>query len=128
MLAAVEQWGVEGAVKRFEGMFAFAVWDRVERTLYLVRDPLGQKPLYYTWMNGVFLFGSELKAIRPHPAFKPEINAGAVVLLLRYSYILGSALDLQWSTSWLPGSMLVVPLGRGPQRSGGGDTSLLVGR
>ncbi|HXR34972.1 MAG TPA: asparagine synthase (glutamine-hydrolyzing) [Candidatus Binataceae bacterium] len=110
MLAAVEQWGVEGAVKRFEGMFAFAVWDRVERTLYLARDPLGQKPLYYTWMNGVFLFGSELKAIRPHPAFKPEINASAVVLLLRYSYILDPHSIYNGVHKLLPGSMLIVPL------------------
>ena len=110
MLAAFEQWGIEAAVKRFEGMFAFAVWDRVDRTLYLVRDPLGQKPLYYTWMNGVFLFGSELKALRPHPSFRPEINPApwcccCVIVIFRIRYSIyhgvhklapGSILAYRW--------------------------------
>jgi asparagine synthase (glutamine-hydrolysing) len=109
MLAAFEQWGIEPAVKRFEGMFALAVWDRVERTLYLVRDPLGQKPLYYTWMNGAFLFGSELKALRPHPSFRPEINPGALVLLLRHSYIPDPYSIYNAVHKLAPGSILAIP-------------------
>ncbi|VAX19931.1 Asparagine synthetase [glutamine-hydrolyzing] [hydrothermal vent metagenome] len=87
MLAAIELWGLENAVKRFNGMFAFALWDRKKRTISLVRDWLGKKPLYYGWCDKTFFFGSELKAIRAHPRFTGEINKQALTLLLRYNYI-----------------------------------------
>ncbi len=87
ILAAVEEWGLKEATKRFVGMFAFALWDRQERALHLVRDRLGIKPLYYGWAGATFLFGSELKALRAHPAFRPEINRDALALQMRYSYV-----------------------------------------
>ncbi len=87
MLAAITEWGIEAAVRKFVGMFAFAVWDREERALHLVRDRIGIKPLYYGWMSRAFLFGSELKALRAHPAFVPQINRSALALQLRYDYI-----------------------------------------
>ncbi|BBL76643.1 asparagine synthase (glutamine-hydrolyzing) [Methylomagnum ishizawai] len=87
LLAAVEAWGVGEALKRCVGMFAFALWDRHDRVLYLARDRLGEKPLYYGWQDGMLLFGSELKAFKPHPAFKAEIDRSALSLLLRYGYI-----------------------------------------
>src|SRR3989338_10634884 len=74
MLAAISRWGVLEATKRFVGMFAFALWDRTERALYLVRDRLGEKPLYYGWVGNTFLFGSELKALTAHPDFRAEID------------------------------------------------------
>ena len=87
MLAAIEQWGLEGAVKRFVGMFAFALWDRKERVLHLVRDRLGVKPLYYGWLGRVFVFGSELKALKAHSEFCGEIDRGVLALMLRHNCI-----------------------------------------
>ena len=87
MLAAFDAWGVEEAVKRFNGMFAIAVWDREARRLYLVRDRMGVKPLYYGFAGSAFVYASELKAIRRHPAFDPRIDRGAVSLYLRFLYI-----------------------------------------
>ena len=74
LLSAVQQWGVFEAIKRCNGMFALALWDRQDRTLSLARDRFGEKPLYYGWAGNTFLFGSELKALRAHPAFDPEID------------------------------------------------------
>jgi asparagine synthase (glutamine-hydrolysing) len=87
MLAAMDHWGVAEALKRIEGMFAFAVWDRKRRTLILARDRLGEKPLYYGRMGDSFLFGSELKALVEHPAFVKDIDRDAVTLFLRHNYI-----------------------------------------
>ncbi|HXG23912.1 MAG TPA: asparagine synthase (glutamine-hydrolyzing) [Chthonomonadales bacterium] len=87
MLAAIEAWGLQEAVRRFNGMFAFALWDRQERELYLVRDRLGVKPLYYGWSGKTFLFGSELKAIRAHPAFCAEIDRNALALYMQHGYV-----------------------------------------
>ena len=74
MLVAFEQWGVHAATKRFNGMFAYALWDRSERRIYLARDRMGEKPLYYGWQGNTFMFASELKALRAHPAFRNQIN------------------------------------------------------
>lgn len=87
MLASFCQWGIEAAVKRFIGMFAFALWDRQERLLYLCRDRMGEKPLYYGWMGQTFLFGSELKALKIHPDWQGKIDRNALALLLRHNYI-----------------------------------------
>jgi asparagine synthase (glutamine-hydrolysing) len=87
MLAAIAAWGLEAALKKFVGMFAFALWDRQTRTLSLARDRLGEKPLYYGWQGETFLFGSELRAIKAHPAFRAEINRDALTLFLRHSAI-----------------------------------------
>jgi asparagine synthase (glutamine-hydrolysing) len=87
LIAAVEAWGVEATLKKAVGMFALALWDRETRTLTLARDRLGEKPLYYGWQGGVFLFGSELKALRAHPAFAGEIDRDALALYLRHNYV-----------------------------------------
>lgn len=87
MLAAFEAWGVESAIARFAGMFAFAVADLEDRLLYLARDRMGEKPLYYSQGDNGWLFASELKALKPHPSFRPEINRDALTLLLRHNFI-----------------------------------------
>ena len=89
MLEAMELWGVEEAVRRLNGMFAIALWRQSERALYLSRDRLGEKPLYYGWLGKTFFFGSELKALMAHPDFHPEIDRGALMLYLRHNYIPG---------------------------------------
>ncbi len=87
LLAAISQWGIEETLQKCVGMFAFALWDRQTQTLSLARDRLGEKPLYYGIHNGVFLFGSELKALKQHPAFIANIDRNALALLLQYNYI-----------------------------------------
>jgi asparagine synthase (glutamine-hydrolysing) len=88
-LALCDRLGVAAAVERSAGMFALAVWDRHERTLTLARDRVGEKPLYYGWCNGVLLFGSELKALKQHPAWRGTIDRGALTLFFRHSYVPG---------------------------------------
>jgi asparagine synthase (glutamine-hydrolysing) len=87
LLAALRHWGVEGALKRVNGMFSFALWDAHEHTLVLARDRMGEKPLYYGHSGGVFLFASELKALRSHPQWQGEVNRDAVALYLRHNCI-----------------------------------------
>lgn len=87
MLAAIVHWGLDAAVGKMVGMFAFALWDRAERMLHLVRDRLGEKPLYYGYANNCLLFGSELKALRAHPAWRGEIDREALTLFLRFGYV-----------------------------------------
>lgn len=87
MLAAFEAWGIEKALAAFNGMFAFAVWDKKEQTLTLARDRMGEKPLYYGWVGDSFVFGSELKAFRDIAGWPPSINRDAINLLMRFSYI-----------------------------------------
>ncbi|MCH7550335.1 MAG: asparagine synthase (glutamine-hydrolyzing) [Proteobacteria bacterium] len=87
ILEAIEAWGLEAAVQRFIGMFAIALWDRNERTLHLVRDRIGVKPLYWGRQGKLLLFGSELKALRAHPDWTPEIDRGALAAYFRHSYV-----------------------------------------
>ena len=90
VLAACEAWGVEQAVSRFIGMFAFALWDRKDKKLWLARDRLGIKPLYWAkTRQGEIIFGSELKALRAHPDCPYELDRDSVTSFLRYSYIPG---------------------------------------
>ena len=88
LLAAFEHWGVKATVGRAVGMFAIALWDRRERRLTLVRDRLGEKPLYYGWVgrgaNRTLVFGSELKALRAYPGFDNIVSRDALALYMQH--------------------------------------------
>jgi asparagine synthase (glutamine-hydrolysing) len=86
-LQGIVTWGLTETLQRSAGMFAFALWDRRERTLSLVRDRFGEKPLYYGWAGRDLVFGSELKALRAHPRFDAEIDRRALHLLAARTYI-----------------------------------------
>jgi asparagine synthase (glutamine-hydrolysing) len=83
------QWGVKSTIARLNGMFAIAAWDAGERQLFLARDRMGEKPLYWAIFDGLVLFGSELKALRVHPGWKPSLNRGAIAAFLRHHYVPG---------------------------------------
>jgi asparagine synthase (glutamine-hydrolysing) len=87
MLEAVECWGLNGALQRFVGMFAFALWDGLARELHMVRDRLGIKPLYYGSINGDFVFASELKAIYQYPGFDGTVDRDSLALYMRHNYV-----------------------------------------
>jgi asparagine synthase (glutamine-hydrolysing) len=87
LLACVSAWGLLKTLTSAVGMFAFALWDRSTRQLFLARDRLGEKPLYWGWQNDVLLFGSELKALRRHPAFQSGVNRQALASFMRHGYI-----------------------------------------
>ncbi len=87
LLACFTQWGIEKTLKSCVGMFAIALWDKEDKSLTLARDRVGEKPLYWGWQNDTLLFGSELKAIKKHPAFNADIDRDSLCLLLRHNYI-----------------------------------------
>ena len=89
LLAAIERWGLDEALRRSVGMFAFALWDREARTLVLCRDRIGEKPLYWGRFGERVLFGSELKALRQHPHWHGHLDRGALALFLRLGFIPG---------------------------------------
>lgn len=117
MLEGFVRWGVEATVKRLIGMFAFALWDRNERSLWLVRDRLGIKPLYYLINDSVLLFGSELKALRMLPGWTPRIGTGALAQYLQRGYI-PHPLSIYDSVRKLPpGHILELRTGTAPRLS-----------
>jgi asparagine synthase (glutamine-hydrolysing) len=87
LLAAIVQWGLSGALTRASGMFALALWDRETRQLQLARDRMGEKPLYWGWCGEDFVFASELKALRHHPAFPRQVCRDALALYLQFCYV-----------------------------------------
>lgn len=89
LLQGFSAWGVLGTLQRANGMFAFALWDRSERKLCLARDRMGEKPLYYGKQGTALLFGSELKALRKHPAWQGGIDRNSLALFLRHNYVPG---------------------------------------
>ena len=111
LLEACALWGVEAAIERAIGMFAFALWDRKTRSLTLARDRLGIKPLYYAASPERILFASQLKAFRPAPHWKPTIDEDAVVGYLRHAYIAQPRTIYREAEKLAPGHILTLRQG-----------------
>ncbi len=109
LLAAVSRWGLDATLPRLAGMFAFALWDRQERCLYLARDRMGEKPLYYGWHHGAFLFASELKAVCAWPGWRGELDRDVLALYLRYAYVPEPHAIYRGFRKLVPGTTLRVP-------------------
>jgi asparagine synthase (glutamine-hydrolysing) len=112
LLEAVSAWGLLEATRRFNGMFAFALWDRQARALHLARDRFGEKPLYYAWVDGAFLFASELKALRAHPAFTAEVDRDALALFMELAYVPEPECIYRGTRKLPPASLLTVTADR----------------
>lgn len=87
MLAAFDAYGVEAALNKFVGMFAIVLWDKQEKLLYLMRDRIGEKPLYYGYRGNYLLFGSELKSLKAHFAWQQQLNGDAIEQFMQLNYI-----------------------------------------
>lgn len=87
LVEAISRYGFEQALKITNGMFAIAAWDGRDRNIFLARDRMGEKPLYYGWQGTAFLFSSELKALSVHPKFGNKIDPQVVSLYLAYGYV-----------------------------------------
>lgn len=111
ILVAIERWGLESALQRFVGMFAFALWDRQSATLTLARDRFGEKPLYWGQFGSTLLFGSELKALKKHPAFKGIVDRDALAAYMTYGYVPGTASIYQQVQKLKPGTLRVFQAG-----------------
>jgi asparagine synthase (glutamine-hydrolysing) len=108
ILAAFEQWGIRESLPRFVGMFAIGVWDRRERSLTLVRDRLGVKPLHVHHDGGRLAFGSELRSLMALPGFRRAVDVNAAALFLRHLYVPAPATILDGVFKLMPGHLLEV--------------------
>lgn len=111
LVAAFETWGVPATLRRSVGMFAIVLWDRIDQTLTLARDRLGEKPLYYGWQGGSFLFASELKALCAYPSFQREVDRNALASFLRFNSVPGPYSIYRGIRKLPPGTWLTVKPG-----------------
>ncbi len=117
LLEAIDEWGIPDALHRCVGMFALALVDLEDRTLYLVRDRIGEKPLYYGYQGDLFLFGSELRALRAHPEWRGEMSTHAADAMLRLGYV-PSPYSIYRNISKLePGCLVSLQFGNGSSRT-----------
>jgi asparagine synthase (glutamine-hydrolysing) len=110
LLAAFEVFGIERTIQKSVGMFAFALWDRRAQTLFLVRDRMGEKPLYYGYVGNVFAFCSELKSLAVLPGFEPHVDRAALALFLRHNCVPSPHSIYVGVSKLAPGSWLEVTL------------------
>ncbi|MCA6098996.1 asparagine synthase (glutamine-hydrolyzing) [Bradyrhizobium australafricanum] len=112
LLESFARYGIRATVDRLIGMFAIAIWDRQQRTLKLIRDRLGIKPIYWAKIGGLFMFGSELKALRRHPGWTPRIEPAAVASFMRHNYIPAPHTIYRDVYKLEPGTILTLEFGR----------------
>jgi len=117
VLASIEVWGVEDALQRLVGMFAFALWDTRDRELILCRDRLGIKPLYWGQFGNLFLFGSELKALRACPDWQAEIDDDSLNEYFRWNYVPSPKSIYRGVAKLKPGTVLRYRAGQQPEIS-----------
>lgn len=110
VLQAYAEWGPD-CVKRFNGMFAFAIWDKTRQELFLARDRYGIKPLYYTFQGQYFLFASEQKAILQHPAIRSEIDLEALLEYFTFQNLFTDKTLLKNIRLFPSGCYATLPLG-----------------
>ena len=118
ILESIAAFGVKTTLQQLIGMFAIALWDRRERTLTLIRDRLGIKPLYWAKFGDLFLFGSELKALRAHPDWTPRIDRNAAASFMRHNYIPAPHTVYEGVHKLEPGMILTLPWGGEPRIEG----------
>lgn len=107
---AIDCWGLVEAVKKFRGMFAIAIWDKQLKTLSIARDIAGEKPLYYGWQQNVFMFSSELKAMKKHPAFLGGINRDSIQMQMSLGCVPAPYSIYEGIFKLLPGNILTINL------------------
>lgn len=122
------QWGVKSTIARLNGMFAIAAWDAGERHLFLARDRMGEKPLYWAIFDGLVLFGSELKALCAHPGWKPNLNRGAIAAFLRHGYVPGPFTIYEDVYKLPPAGFVKIASGGGPEVGAYWDLAGVVSR
>ena len=110
ILALITHYGLEVALQRMTGMFAFALWDKKNKILHLARDRMGEKPLYYGLVNNSLVFGSELKALRFYPDFQNKIDRNSVALFMQYGYVPAPKSIYDQIYKLLPGTYLSLNL------------------
>ena len=115
LLESIAMRGLDNTLAVLNGMFAFALWDKQTRTLILARDRIGKKPLYYGFCNRVLLFGSELKALRKHPAFDHEIDRHALSQFIQYAWLNGPASIYRHIKKLTQGTYIAIKAGAGVQ-------------
>jgi asparagine synthase (glutamine-hydrolysing) len=114
LLACINSWGLEKTLQKTVGMFSIVLWDTQKRTLYLVRDRFGEKPLYYGWVKtessneSAFVFGSELKALCDYPGFSNQVSREALALYMRFTYVPAPYSIYQNIFKIEPGCMLTI--------------------
>jgi asparagine synthase (glutamine-hydrolysing) len=126
LLEACAAWGVEATLRKLTGMFAFAIWDRATRTLTLARDRLGLKPLFWGQFGELFLFASELKGLRVHPGWRPEIDRESLGAYLRWGHVPAPYCIYRGLHKLLPGELLILAPGGAPRISSYWDPEQII--